>query len=55
MVLIEIGEEEIWLMNSGIDLIAKRWKILFKEYKTEAYGIPLQLNSIKRDISVPFL
>ena len=50
MVLIEIGEEEIWLMNSGMDLIAKPYKILYYLVRNAGQSIPLQLNNITQDI-----
>ena len=46
----EIGEEEIWLMNSGMDLIAKPYKILFYSATNAGQSIPLQLDNITRDI-----
>jgi hypothetical protein len=51
MVLIEIGEEEIWLINSGMDLIAKPYKILFiHTVRNAGQSIPLRLDNITRDI-----
>jgi hypothetical protein len=50
MVLIEIGEEEIWFMNSGMDLIAKPYKILYYSVRNAGQSIPLQLDNITRDI-----
>lgn len=50
MVLIDIGEEEIWLMNRGMDLFAKRYKILFQSVRNARQSIPLQLDNITRDI-----
>ena len=55
MVLIEIGEEEIWLINSGMDLIAKPCKILLHSVGHAEQSIPLQLDSTTRDIWGPFL
>ena len=46
----EIGEEEIWLMNSGMDLFAKRYKILFHSVRNARQSIPLQLDRTTRDI-----
>lgn len=60
MVLIEIGEEEIWLMNSGMDLFANPYKILFHlvrnaRERNARESIPLQLDNITQDIWGPFL